>query len=82
MCGKYYIDSDMADEIKKVVNDIDQRIRQEQFTGDICPTNVAPVIEKSEHGMKLEMLLTGNVHYECFCKKITMSMDRFWKLSQ
>lgn len=31
MCGRYYIDSDMADEIEKVVHDIDQRIRQEHF---------------------------------------------------
>lgn len=29
MCGRYYIDSDMADEIEKVVHDIDQRIRQD-----------------------------------------------------
>ena len=43
MCGRYYIDSDMADEIEKVVHDIDQRIRQEHFAGDIFPTNVAPV---------------------------------------
>ena len=35
MCGRYYIDSDMADEIEKVVHDIDQRIRQEHFAGDI-----------------------------------------------
>lgn len=28
MCGRYYVDSDMADEIEKVVHDIDQRIRQ------------------------------------------------------
>lgn len=26
MCGRYYIDSDMIDEIEKVVRDIDQRI--------------------------------------------------------
>lgn len=38
MCGRYYIDSDMADEIEKVVHDIDQRIRQEHFAGDIFPT--------------------------------------------
>lgn len=28
--------------------------------------------------LKKKMLLTGNVDYECFCKKITMSMDS-WK---
>lgn len=31
MCGKYYIDSDMADEIEKVVYNIDQRIRKNIF---------------------------------------------------
>lgn len=51
MCGRYYIDSDMADEIEKVVHDIDQRIHQKHFAGDIFPTNVAPIIEKSEHGL-------------------------------
>lgn len=59
MCGRYYIDSDMADEIEKVVHDIDQRIRQEHFAGDIFPTNVAPIIEKSEHGLKLDVCKWG-----------------------
>ena len=26
MCGRYFIDSDMADKIEKVVHDIDQRV--------------------------------------------------------
>ena len=59
MCGRYYIDSDMVDEIEKVVHDIDQRIRQEHFAGDIFPTNVAPIIEKSEHGLKLDVCKWG-----------------------
>lgn len=59
MCGRYYIDSAMADEIEKVVNGIDQRIRQKHFTGDIRPTNDAPIIEKSKHGMKLDICRWG-----------------------
>lgn len=59
MCGRYYIDSDTADEIEKVVNDIDQRIRQEHFNGDVCPTNVASIIEKSEHGVKMDICRWG-----------------------
>ena len=59
MCGRYYIDSDMVDEIEKVVHDIDQRIRQEHFAGDIFPTNAAPIIEKSEHGLKLDVCKWG-----------------------
>ncbi len=53
MCGRYYIDSDMADEIEKVVYDIELRIQQNHFSGDIFPTNVAPIIEKSEHGLDI-----------------------------
>jgi putative SOS response-associated peptidase YedK len=48
MCGRYYIDSDIADEVEKVVYDIEQRVQQNHFAGDIFPTNVAPIIEKSE----------------------------------
>lgn len=59
MCGRYYINLDMADEIEKVVHDIDKRIRQEHFSGDIYPTNIAPVIEKSEQGMKLDICRWG-----------------------
>lgn len=53
MCGRYYIDSDMADEIEKVVYDIELRIQQNHFSGDIFPTNVASIIEKSEHGLDI-----------------------------
>ena len=59
MCGRYYIDPDMADEIEKVVHKIDQRIRQKHFAGDIFPTNVAPIIEKSEQRLKLNVCKWG-----------------------
>ena len=59
MCGRYYIDSDMAEEIETVVRDVDQRIRKKQFSGDIRPTEIAPVIEKSERGLKLDVCKWG-----------------------
>ena len=59
MCGRYYIDSDIADEVEKVVYDIEQRVQQNHFAGDIFPTNVAPIIEKSEHGLKLDVCKWG-----------------------
>lgn len=59
MCGRYYIDSDMADEIEKVVHDIDQRIRQEHFAGDIFPTIVAPIIEKFRTWIETGCLQVG-----------------------
>lgn len=53
MCSRYYIDSDIEDELKKVANNADQQIRQNCFVGDICPTDMAPVIEKTDQGLTL-----------------------------
>ena len=47
MCSRYYIELGMMDEISRVVQNIDGRIRLAQ--GDIRPTDVAPVIGQSEH---------------------------------
>ena len=55
MRGRHYIDSEIADEIKKVVHNIDQRIRQKHFARDILPTNDVPIIEKLEHRLKLDI---------------------------
>ena len=38
---------------------VDQRIRKKQFSGDIRPTEFAPVIEKSERGLKLDVCKWG-----------------------
>ena len=57
MCGRYYIESGWEGEIEDVVQDIDRRIRQEQFIGDVHPTDLAPVIGKSE--IKIEYLQMG-----------------------
>ena len=48
-----------ADEIEKVAHDIDQRIQQKNFAGDIFPTNVALIIEKAENGLKLDVCKWG-----------------------
>ena len=46
MCSRYYIELGMMDEISRVVQNIDGRIRLAQ--GDIRPTDVAPVIGQSD----------------------------------
>ena len=48
MCSRYYIDSD-----------IDQQICQKCFAGDICPTDMAPIIEKTDQGLKLSTCKWG-----------------------
>ena len=57
MCSRYYIDPDMMEEISRVVQNIDGRIRLTQ--GDIRPTDVAPVIGQSEHGLELGICRWG-----------------------
>ena len=57
MCSRYYIDPNMMEEISRVVQNIDGRIRLAQ--GDIRPTDVAPVIGQSEHGLELGMCRWG-----------------------
>ena len=51
MCSRYYIDPGMTEDISRVVQNIDGRIWLAQ--GDTRPTDVAPVIGQSEHGLEL-----------------------------
>ena len=51
MCGRYYVDDETAREIEKLVQQIDERKRQESIqavsrivTGDIHPGKNAPVL--------------------------------------
>lgn len=59
MCGRYYIESGWEGEIEDVVQDIDRRIRQEQFIGDVHPTDLAPVIEMENQRLKLNICRWG-----------------------
>ena len=53
MCSRYYIDSDIEDELEKLASDAEQQICQKYFTGDIRPTDIVPVIEKTEQELKI-----------------------------
>ncbi len=59
MCGRYYINFDLKNELEDVVQGIDQRIRQEQFIGDVHPTDLAPVIEMENQRLKLSICRWG-----------------------
>ena len=59
MCSRYYIVSGIEDELEKVVSDVDQQICQKCFAGDICPTDMAPIIEKTDQGLKLSTCKWG-----------------------
>ena len=54
MCGRYYVDDSMIGRIEKALNGIDNRLNGKTFSGDIYPTNTAPVISASSDHLQLE----------------------------
>ena len=44
MCGRFFWDSDTARELEKTIRMVDDTFRIEHYTGDIHPTEKAPVI--------------------------------------
>lgn len=44
MCGRYYIDEEMAREIQKVVREVDEQLRREKLGYDIHPSQRAPAL--------------------------------------
>lgn len=61
MCGRYYIDFGLTDEIEELVHSNSRKYLYEmqQLNGDILPTNTAPVIEKTEQGLQLSICKWG-----------------------
>ncbi|MCI8639746.1 MAG: SOS response-associated peptidase [Coprococcus sp.] len=59
MCGRYYVDRDMEDELEKVIHEIDRKMREECQGRDVYPTNRAPVIENTANGLGLSIQKWG-----------------------
>lgn len=59
MCGRYYIDRNMAEELEKLIYEIDWEIRKECWSRDMCPTDRTPVIENTTNGFKLSFQKWG-----------------------
>ena len=58
MCGRYYVDPDTEDEIRKIVNTAEEKIKIIQ--GDVFPSQRAAVITSSRwHGGSRVMLVKG-----------------------
>lgn len=51
MCGRYYIDIDMK-EIKKIIDEAEKKIYGDSKTGEIFPTNIAPIYIQDEKAMR------------------------------
>ena len=44
MCGRFYIDEETYLDIRNVVSEVDASLKRMHVTGDIHPTETAPVI--------------------------------------
>lgn len=51
MCGRYYIDIDTK-EFKKILEEVEKNIYNDFKTGEIFPTNIAPIYIQDEENMK------------------------------
>ncbi len=58
ICGRYYIDDDTY-EIEQIVKEVEKRTGQKIKTGEVYPSDVAPVIRRSEGGRELTALKWG-----------------------
>jgi len=61
MCGRYYVDEEMAAEIRKIVRDIDLKLNGHR---EIFPTNQAPVIRGENEQLNLDTLAWGFKHWD------------------
>lgn len=59
MCGRYYIDEETAEELQKIVVNIDKKINPDKYLGDIVPSVSAPIITNQGNEMALEELSWG-----------------------
>ena len=59
MCGRYYIDDSMIGRIEKSLSGIDNRLSGKTYSGDIYPTNNAPVISAASDHLQLEENRSG-----------------------
>ena len=44
MCGRFYIDEETYSDIRQIVSDVEMSLNKKHITGDIHPTETAPVI--------------------------------------
>lgn len=63
MCGRYYVDDDMAREIEKVVREVDEKLKRER-RGDICPSQSAAVITGRKPHLLAEEMTWGFPQYQ------------------
>lgn len=65
MCGRYYIDDETSLEIKRILNDIDKRFQRKEIkTGEIYPTNMAPILVANKSAIEPTILKWGAAGFD------------------
>lgn len=59
MCGRYNFSQEESDEIREIVREVERRQRGEFKTGEIYPTNAAPVLVAGDDRPVPELLTWG-----------------------
>lgn len=60
MCGRYYIQDDLINEIEEIVTEIDAKVN---FKGDVFPTNTVPIIYGNQESLMLSGMIWGFSHF-------------------
>ncbi len=63
MCGRYYINDNMKEELEKLVYELDKRIKNINFSGDVKPSMTAPVICHQDRHRRLDAFQWGFKKY-------------------
>ena len=58
MCGRYYVDDDTAREIERIIRIADEKVRN-MTTGDIHPTDMAPILMADDRALCCHMQKWG-----------------------
>jgi len=69
MCGRYYIDDEMAAEIQRIIRNIDMRLNGYR---EVFPTNIVPII-KAQEKMGLDNLVWGFRHWDTSKKSVMIN---------
>ena len=64
MCGRFYIDEDTAEEIRRVVEEVDRKKRERMaFHGDVRPTEKAILFYQGTGGQAAGQIQTGDFQW-------------------
>lgn len=75
MCGRFYIDEETYLDIRNVVSEVDASLKRMHVTGDIHPTETAPVIVSNDfkkftalqQGLGISWLAEKRRDFQCPC---------------